>query len=142
MMKIGLRFFLSWILSAVVMFSLFYIWHGIFLNDFKRIQFPLTWFVTFAAFTYLILGAGIFMLFESHLMHRLRNLFVRGVVCGFIAGFSLFMIATIVNISLTRHLSMQHLMIDCVWQMTEQVVGAMVVVLLKVFIHEPQVEHA
>src|SRR5687767_4937659 len=106
-MKIGFRFFLSWIVSAVVMFSLFYVWHGIFLNDFKRIQFPLSWFVTFAALTYLILGAGIYAMFESHTMHRIRNLFVRGVACGLITGFSLFMIATIINISLTRNLSMQ-----------------------------------
>lgn len=141
-MKLGIRFFLSWLVSAVVMFTLFYIWHGIFLNDFKRIQFPLSWFVTFAALTYLIFGAGIYMLFESRAMKRFRNFFVRGILCGIIAGFSLFMIATIVNISLTKHLSVQHLMIDCIWQMTEQIVGAMVVVIFKIAIHEHQVEHA
>jgi len=141
-MKIGLRFFLSWIFSAIVMFTLFYIWHGVFLNDFKRIQFPLTWFVTFAALTYLLFGAGIYFLYESHLMKKIRNFFVRGLICGGIAGFSLFMIATIVNISLTRHLSMQHLMMDCIWQMSEQVVGGMVIVLFKIVIHEPQIEHA
>ena len=124
------------------MFTLFYIWHGIFLNDFKRIQFPLLWFVAFAAGTYLIFGAGIFLLYESMIMKKIRNFFVRGLLCGVIAGFSLFMIATIVNISLTKHLSIQHLMIDCIWQMTEQVIGAMVVVAFKIFIHEPQVEHA
>lgn len=141
-MKLGLRFYLSWILSAVVMFSLFYLWHGVFLNDFKRIQFPLPWFVTFAALTYLILGSGIYLLFESRLMKRVRNFFVRGVLSGLIGGFTLFMVATIVNISLTSKLSLQHLFIDCLWQMSEQVIGAMVIVLLKIFIHEPQVEHA
>ncbi len=141
-MKVGYRFFLSWIFSAIVMFTLFYVWHGVFLNDFKRIQFPLVWFVTFAAFTYLIFGAGIYLLYESQVMKKIRNFFVRGVICGVIAGFSLFMVATIVNISLTRHLSMQHLMMDCIWQMTEQIVGAMVIVLFKVVVHEPQIEHA
>ncbi len=141
-MKLSLRFFLSWIVSAIVMFTLFYVWHGVFLNDFKRIQFPLAWFVTFAAFTYLIFGAGIFVLYEATVMKKIRNFFLRGVVCGIIAGFSLFMVATIVNISLTKHLSMQHLIIDCVWQMTEQIVGTMVIVLFKIVIHEPQVEHA
>jgi hypothetical protein len=140
--KPGLRFFLSWIISAVVMFTLFYLWHGVFLNDFKRIQFPLTWFVTFAAFTYLILGAGLFMLYESRLMRKVRNLFTRGVISGIIAGFALFMIATIVHISLTSQLSMKHLLVDCIWQMSEQVIGAMVVVALKLMIHEPQPEHA
>lgn len=141
-MKITLRFLLSWISSAIVMFTLFYVWHGVFLNDFKRIQFPLAWFVAFAAVTYLLFGAGIYVLYESHLMKKVSNFFTRGVICGLIAGFSLFMMATIVNISLTRNLSMQHLMIDCVWQMTEQVIGAMVIVLFKIVIHEPQTEHA
>jgi hypothetical protein len=141
-MKIGLRFYLSWIISATVMFTLFYVWHGIFLNDFKRIQFPLAWFVAFAAFTYLILGAGIYFLFEATIMKKLKNFFMRGLICGLIAGFSLFMVATIVNISLTKHLSAQHLMIDCIWQMSEQIIGSMVVVLLKILIHEPEFEHA
>src|ERR1044071_7069935 len=94
--KTGLRFYLSWIISATSMFGLFYIWHGIFLNDFKRIQFPLTWFITFAAFTYLIISAGTYLLFESSLMRRFDNIFFRGLLCGIIAGFSLFMVATVV----------------------------------------------
>src|SRR4051794_35027047 len=97
MTKLGVWFFVSWISSALVMFVLFYVWHGIFLNDFKRIQFPLAWFEAFAALTYLIFGAVIYFLYESELMKRIRNFFVRGIICGVIAGFSLFMIATIVN---------------------------------------------
>jgi len=122
------------------MFGLFYVWHGIFVNDFKRIQFPLSWFVSFAAVTYLIFGAVIYFLYESELMKKIRNFFVRGIICGAIAGFSLFMIATIVNFSLTNQLSIQHLMMNCVWQISEQIVGAMVMVLFKIVIHEPQPE--
>lgn len=141
-MKLGLRFFVSWIFSAIVMFTLFYVWHGIFLNDFKRIHFPITWFVIFAAFTYLLFGAGIYILYESFVLRKIRNLFLRGVICGIIAGLSLFMIATIVSISVTRHLSVEHLMIDCIWQITEQIIGALVVVVCKGFIHEPLPEQA
>lgn len=136
MTKFGLRFFLSWILSATVMFGLFYTWHGIFLNDLKRIQFPYTWFILFAAATYLIFGAGMYLLYESSLLKKISNFIYRGLLCGLIAGFSLFMIATVVNISLTSHLSMKHLMMDCTWQIAEQVVGAMVVVIFKLTIRE------
>lgn len=139
-MKFSLRFLVSWFLSALVMFLLFYFWHGVFLNDFQRLSFPLSWFVTFAAITYLLFGAGIYFLYESTLMKKISGFLIRGVVCGLIGGFSLFMIATIINISLTRHLSMQHLMVDCIWQMTEQVVGAMVIVVVRGFIHEPHPE--
>ena len=41
-MNLGIRFFISWILTALVMFTLFYYWHGVILNDFKRLNFPLT----------------------------------------------------------------------------------------------------
>jgi len=140
-MRLGLRFFLSWILSSSLMFTLFYLWHGVFLNDFKRIQFPLTWFVTFAAFTYLVLGAGIYFLFESRLFKKFRNVFFRGIMAGVVAGISLIMIATIVHISITRHLSAEHLMIDGVWQVFEQVVGALIMVSLKLLIHEEEFEH-
>ena len=136
-MRLGIRFFLSWIVSALIMFALFYLWHGAFLNDFKRIQFPLAYFVTFAAFTYMVLGAGIYFLFESRLMKKVGHLFVRSVLTGVIAGMSVFMIATIINISLTSRLSLQHLLIDCSWQIFEQVVGVMVVLLFKIFLHDP-----
>ncbi len=122
------------------MFGLFFMWHGLFLNDFKRIQFPLFWFQVFAAVTYLLFAAALYFLFESNLLAKIHNLFLRGVVSGLIVGFTVFMVASIVNISLTKHLSVQHLMIDCVWQMIEQVIGAMVIVLIKVLIHEPQPE--
>jgi hypothetical protein len=141
-MKIGSRFFLSWIFSAVVMFTLFYIWHGIFLNDFKRIQFPISWFITFATLIYLIFGAGIYFLYEAQIMKKFDNFFLRGIITGLVAGFVLFMIATVVNISLTKNLSMKHLMVNCVWQMTEQTIGAIVVALFKVFVREPHLEEA
>jgi hypothetical protein len=73
-------------------------------------------------------------------MRKFENLFARAVVCGIIAGFSLFMIATVVNISLTKHLSMKHLMMDCAWQIGEQTIGVLMVALLKVLIREPQFE--
>ncbi len=141
-MKIGIRFFLSWIISAITMFALFYIWHGLFLNDFKRIQFPLSWFVTFAAISYLLIGAGIYFLYESQIMKRMLNLHLRGLVCGVIAGFSLFMISTVINISLTKHLSLEHLMMDGIWQIGEQTAGLSVVVVFKVLIRDPHFEEA
>lgn len=141
-MKLNIRFFLSWILTSLVMFVLFYLWHGVFLNDLKRIQFPISWFITFAAVTYLVLGAGMYFLFESRLLKSVKNFLVRGLFCGLTTGLTVFMMATIVNISITKQLSINHLLIDCSWQVIEQMLGAMVVVVLKIVIHEPQVEHA
>lgn len=100
----------------------------------------MAWFITFAAITYLILGAGMFFFYETELMRKIPKLFVRGLVCGGISGFALFMVASIINFSLTRNQSVEHLLMDCVWQISEQIVGAMVVTLVKFLVHDPQPE--
>jgi hypothetical protein len=138
-MKLNLRFFLSWILASVIMFSLFYVWHGFFLNDFKRIQFPYIWFVSFAAFTYLILSFGLVLLFESQLLRKIDNFFLRGIFTGAAVGFSLFMIMTVLHISFTRHFTASYLLVDCAWQVVEQVVGGIVIAICRVFM--PALEH-
>lgn len=137
-MNLGIRFFLSWILTSVTMFSLFYFWHGVILNDFMRLNFPLFWFIIFASITYLLLGAGMYFLFESSLLKYFHNFFIRGIATGLIGGISLFMVVTVVNISLTKHLSFRHLMIDCSWQIAEQTIGAAILVVLKIFIQDKQ----
>jgi hypothetical protein len=138
-MKLNLRFFAAWILSSIVMFSLFYMWHGFFLNDFKRLNFPIIWFVVFAAVTYLILSFGLIFFFESQLMRKIDNFTFRGVLCGGILGFSLFMIMTVLHISFTQNLSARYLLLDCAWQMAEQISGGIVVALCRIFI--PSMEH-
>ena len=138
-MKLNLRFFISWILASVIMFSLFYMWHGFFLNDFKRIQFPYIWFVSFAAFTYLILSFGLVLLFESHLLRKIDNFFLRGIFSGAAVGFSLFMIMTVLHISFTRQFTASYLLIDCAWQVVEQVVGGVVIATCRVFM--PSLDH-
>lgn len=139
-MKLSVRFFISWFSSAVVMFLLFYWWHGVFLNDFHRLTFPLNSFLTGAAIVYLVYAAGIYILYESTFLKAVKNFFLRGIFCGLTAGFFLFVIITIFNFSFGGRLSFQYLVIDFLWQITEQIVGAMVIVLCKGFIHEHQTE--
>lgn len=141
-MNFNLRFFISWIICALVMFSLFYFWHGVFLNDFKRIQFPIGLFVSFAAITYLIISFGIYILFESSLMKRFKNIFLKGLLLGALSGFTIFIIATIIHISLAKNLNSQHLLMNCSWQIAEQTIGAFVVVLFKVIIRDNKFQDA
>ena len=141
-MNFNLRFFISWIISALVMFSLFYVWHGIFLNDFKRIQFPVGLFVCFAAITYLILSFGIYLVFESSFMKRFRNIFLKGLLAGILSGFTIFIIATIVHISLAKNLNSEHLLMNCSWQVAEQTIGAFVIVMFKVIIRDNKLQDA
>lgn len=109
------------------MFALFYYWHGIFLNDFIRIQFPISWFIMFAAFTYLLLGFGMSVLFDSRLFFKIRSYWIKTLLTGAVSGLSLFMAATVVHISLTKDLSANHMLIDLSWQIFEQCIGALLV---------------
>jgi hypothetical protein len=136
-MRFTLRFFISWIVGAVAMYSAFYIWHGVFLNDFKQIQFPFIWFVSLSAFAYLVISYILYRVFETNILRKIDGIFMRGLVSGLVVGISLFAIMTVLHISFTKNMTSTYLMADFVWQILEQTIGAMVIVLGKAFIYEP-----
>ncbi len=141
-MKLNLKFFTSWIVGAVIMYSLFYLWHGVFLNDFKKINFPLTWLLIFTSVAYITISFLTFLVFESKPLKNIYNFFVRGLVAGALVGFVIFIVSTVVTISISRHLTPEHLMLDCIWQITEQTIGGLSMALIKVLITHHQHEEA
>ncbi len=141
-MKLNTRFFISWILGSIVMYALFYMWHGVFLNDFKKINFPMTWLLIFTSVAYITISFLTYAVFESKPMKNVYNFFVRGIMSGALVGFIIFIVSTVVTISISRHLSAQHLILDCVWQITEQTIGGILMATVKVFVIDHQHEEA
>ena len=141
-MKLNLRFFISWILGAVLMYVLFYIWHGVFLNDFKKINFPLTWLLIFTSVAYITISFLLYAVYESKPMRNIYNFFFRGVISGALVGFIIFIISTVVTISISRQLTPEHLMFDCIWQIAEQTCGGLLMALVKVFVIDFRHEEA
>lgn len=139
-MKLNTRFYVSWILGSVLMYTLFYTWHGVFLNDFKKINFPFTWLIIFTSIAYITISFLLYAIYESKPMKNVYNFFIRGVFSGLLLGFVIFAISTVVTISISRNLSAQHLMLDCVWQMTEQTIGGLLLGLVKVFVTDHRTE--
>ena len=139
-MKYNLRFFLSWILGSVIMYGLFYMWHGVFLNDFKKISFPITWLLIFTAVAYVTISYILYAVYESRPMKNIYNYFVRGIASGVFLGTIIFIISTVVTISLSKNLSPKHLMLDCAWQIAEQTIGGISLALIKMlvpdYVHE------
>ena len=88
-MRYTLRFFLSWIIAAVFMYVAFYVWHGVVLNDFKQIQFPIVWFVVLSAFAYLVISFLLFRVFETKIISYFDNIFMRGFISALIVSVSL-----------------------------------------------------
>lgn len=120
------RFFISWIITSLVMFGLFYAWHGLFLNDFSRLSYPTEIFMVFAAFTYLIIGFVVVKVFEAKFFFEklfYRKLFLKGIVKGALCGFIFFMIATVIGVSFNTGTGIKNLLLDLGWQIIEQGIG-------------------
>lgn len=123
------RFLISWIITSVVMFILFYLWHGLFLNDFSRLSYPTEIFLVFAAITYLIIGFVVVKVFEAKFLEKLfyHRLFLKGLVKGFMCGLMFFIVATVVGVSFNTGTGIKNLLFDMAWQMFEQGIGGIVV---------------
>ena len=140
-MLYSFRFFISWIVSAVIMYSLFYVWHGVFLNDLDKISFNIVLFLLLASLVYLVISFVIYRTYESSLLKKyITKPMSRGVVSGIMVGFVLFAIVSVLGISFTHAVNTKFIIVDCAWQIIEQIVGGLIVGLGKMMIFEPNSE--
>jgi hypothetical protein len=126
---INKRFLASWIGSSVVMFVLFYIWHGMMLTDFKRLTYPKEIFLIFAVFVYLIIGLFAAKAIDIKLLDKYfkRKPFAKGAVSGAALGFTIFVFSTVVGVSFSTGNKLDNLLLDGTWQVVEQMLGGLVV---------------
>ncbi|MBL7935650.1 MAG: hypothetical protein JNM51_07560 [Bacteroidia bacterium] len=137
-MQYSFRFFLSWIIAAVLMYVAFYFWHGIFLNDLNRISFSKALFLSLAALVYLVISFILYRTFESKFITKyIPQPILRGVVSGFLVGFTLFALVTVLGISFTKNVNFTYIIADCAWQIAEQIIGGIVIGFGKLFIFDP-----
>ncbi|MBS1637096.1 MAG: hypothetical protein JST26_14355 [Bacteroidetes bacterium] len=139
-MHYSVRFFISWILAAVLMYVAFYVWHGLFLNDLSRISFSKAVFMALAALVYLVISFVIYRAFNSRLAKKIYNQFLRGVLVGAALGFILFSVITVLGISFTKNVTFTYMVADCGWQVVEQCIGGIIVALGHILIFEPNPE--
>jgi uncharacterized membrane protein YedE/YeeE len=138
------RFFISWIVAAIVMYLAFYCWHGVFLNDLSRLAFPKVLFLSLAAVVYFAISFVLYRVFESKFLSiYFHNPLVKGAVVGFGFGFMLFAVVTVLGISFTKDYNFTYLAVDCVWQIVEQIIGGLIFGFGKIFIFEqaPELIH-
>lgn len=137
-MLYSFRFYLSWILAAVLMYIAFYFWHGVFLNDLSRISFSKALFLGLAALVYLVISFIVYRTYESKFLEKyVSPPLLRGVVSGFLIGFILFSLVTVLGISFSKNVNFTYIIADCAWQIAEQIVGGLVIGFGKLFIFEP-----
>lgn len=137
-MLYSFRFYVSWIVAAVLMYVAFYFWHGVFLNDLNRITFSKGLFLGLAALVYLVISFVLYRTYESKILDKhISQPMLRGVVSGFIIGFILFALVTVLGISFSKDINITYIMADCAWQIAEQVIGGLIIGLGKILIFEP-----
>lgn len=142
MSKYGRRFWIAWLASSVGMYGLSYVWHGIFLNDYKIMNFPQGIFLAAAGVVYLFIGLLLTRFFISKWLDRIsRQPLIRGMATGFGLGVIVYLVVLVAGVSFSRDESMQDLLLDLVWQPVEQTVGGGLVGLVFMFVFEPIPEH-
>lgn len=131
------HFFISWIFSALVMFGAFYMWHGVLLADIKILtsKIPLSMFLVFASVAYLAIGALVARVFTIEYFKKYtRHLFIRGLLCGALLGFLIFIVTLVTGISFVKNTSSSFVFVDMTWQIIEQALGGLAVGLVHAFV--------
>ena len=116
--------FISWIVASVVMCTMSYIWHGVFLNDFARISYPIETFLVLFAIVYLAIGLALTLLHSF--LHLKLTPIVKGIVVGAIFGFFVYLIAFVFGVTFYASPKLEYVLMDFTWQMIEQGFGGLV----------------
>jgi hypothetical protein len=132
------RFLLSWICASLIMYGLFYAWHGLFLTDFSRLSYPKEIFLTIAALVYLMIG---FISAKAIDVQKLNKYFkhkplLKGAVSGAILGFVLFALTAVLGVSFSTGSVVENLLLDLFWQVLEQTIGGLAVGIVHIFVYD------
>lgn len=133
------RFLLSWIFSSLFMFMLAYVWHGLFLNDYERLQYPESVFLIFSSVVYLAIGFVIAKAVDASFLIKKfkRKPLIRGVIAGSICGMLLFVVANVIGVSFSAGFQIKALLFDLTWQMIEQTMGGCIVAVVHYTVFDP-----
>jgi hypothetical protein len=136
------RFIISWILSSLLMFGISYSWHGLYLNDVRTLNYPLTIYLVSSAIAYLFIGYLLMRAYTSTFFNQFfGNLFVRGLICGAVFGLVLYMTALVLGVTFTKNISLTNIIIDVSWQTFEQAMGGFLIATLHALVFEPVPMH-
>lgn len=124
------RILIPWLASALVMYGLSYLWHGVALNDLRELRIPIGLYLALSGLIYLVIGLGLTALMHLSIRHEwisIRQGFpLKGALLGAVVGFVVFLVAFIFGMSFTDH-QLVHVLADVAWQMVEQGAGGLVV---------------
>lgn len=123
-------FMVPWLLSALVMYALSYIWHGIALTDLQELKIPIWLYLLLSALVYLLIAMGVKLAIHHCIIHEwisLKRAFpLMSILIGAVVGFVVYLIVFILGMSFASR-DVMHIAVDILWQMVEQGVGGLMV---------------
>ncbi len=109
------------------MFTLSFIWHGVILNDFNRLDYPRNVYLIASLVAYLIIGLIVSRAYYLKPMERFeKKPVMRGVSAGAVSGFVIYLIAFVIGISFGGR-KLEYVIVDLIWQVIEQSAGGIAV---------------
>lgn len=131
------KFFIAWIVSALIMFGLSYVWHGVILNDFIRLSYPKEIFLTGSIITYLILGFLVTRIFLMPFPPAIaQKPLLRGVISGALLGIATYIVTLVTGVSFSTSLTVQNILFDLLWQTIEEMIGGITVAFVYISIYD------
>ena len=123
------------------MYLAFFFWHGVYLDEISQLNYSTGLFYLFAGITYLVISFLLIKLFDLKATKKIfGNIFMRGLASGLIVGVIVFVVTRVTGIGIGKSVTMNHLLLDVVWQCVEEVSGGMIVSLGAFFIFDPSLE--
>ena len=136
------RFYLGWILSAVLMYLAFYSFHGLLTNDFLKLGQAKTFFFSTAAMVYLVIAFGMSLVYKSDTAKKLILApYKRGWAIGTLSALLMYGVAITVGISFSMDRSALNILVDVVWQIVEQNIGALIIASAHTWFYYYEEEH-
>ncbi|MCT4581913.1 MAG: hypothetical protein N4A35_10880 [Flavobacteriales bacterium] len=112
------------IIGASFMLLLFYIWHGVVLNDLSFLQYDQNIFIGLLSLVYLSIAFA--LSFVIAVYNPEQNRFFKHLSIGVFMGFLIYLIVFVLGISFNGG-GIEHIVLDLSWQMLEQMLGSGVV---------------
>ncbi len=120
-----IRYFIPSLFASIVMYVLFYFWHGSVLNDFIRLDVNLNLFFVLSAITYFIFGISIMFFHRMEFFIYNFPAWLRIILIGTLVGISAYAISVVLPVSVNRTLILKYVLFDLIWQIFEQIIGSL-----------------
>ena len=123
------------------MYLLSYLWHGVFLTDYEKLNYPKELFLVFAIVVYLIIGFIVAKAVDISILIKYfkRKPLIRGIIAGSLCGLVLFLMITVIGVSFSAGSNLENILFDLIWQVIEQMTGGIVVGIIHHLIFDPRV---